>query len=752
MNHSSVIYTIIKKQDKFSPFPYPPLYQEKNTDYICFTDNNTIKSDFWEIKFIDQVDEFSEEEFLKRYKEKLYIAPNQILLKSKKSPDFSITVPDIYEIIEATPDFETFVPTANPDGTYHTEPNPEYHNGPYDGHPLLLTIGVPVSNQIDTIRRCLNGIRPLLEAIPSELLVIDTGSTDGTVEIAQEYHARVVQFPWCNNMSAARNYGIKNAKGAWYMSIDDDEWFESVEDIINFFQSEKYQNYLFASYIQRNYHSLSLTTYDENPAPRIAKITTSLHFEGRIHDSLIGIQENDICYLKSVAHHTGFHRDNTEALVAKAKRNLSSLYFDLYEYPKDLRYTYQIANEFNVIFRADYAAAYLYRGLSVNREVKDMYYQKLLASHLMIALYTNRNPALFSHAQTCLSATTYTTSELALIHYMLFQLAAQLEYEIPLIEKEASAYEHYRNKTLSNTIPEKQQAFLHLDVCKNPSYLASYRIKRFALAIRKQDEKEAEHWLTDIDLTQTLQGDALDFCKNLIYCKTDTLIQQGLQMIICYISSLSREQIASFADLVWKKNTADSENYQSSLGFIFFQHFIADPNYDTLSIHMLYWLAILGEKLFLSVQKEDNNTYFTVFLNYITALYSYATHYYNPARFPEDSPLLPENIRAAYHIMKALEATEKNNPHLCMEELKSALHMFAGFKRGISLLLEQIGDKTQTPPAPENELQLLAKQLKQQAQVLITSGKVQEASTILSELRQLLPEDKEIQELQNMIS
>lgn len=775
MNHTNVIYTIISKHDKFASFPYPPLYQENDTDYICFTDNEKMKSIYWKIKHIKDVNEFQAEKYLENYRHKLCIAPNQILVNAKENSDFLITVPDIYEIIGETPDFENFVPTANPDGTYHAESNPEYHDGPYDGHPYLLTIGVPVSNQIGTIRRCLDGIKPILETLPAELLVIDTGSTDGTVEAAREYQARIINFPWCGNMSAARNFGIRNAKGAWYMSIDDDEWFESVNEIIDFFQSGRYQNYLFASYIQRNYHSLALTTYDENPAPRIAKITSSLHFEGRIHDSLVNIMDKDICFLRDVAHHTGFHRDSKEALVAKAKRNLASLYFDLYEYPKDLRYTYQIANEFNVILLPKYAAAYLYRGLSVNKEVNDMYYQKLLASHLMIALYTDKNPALFAHAQTCLSAASYTASELALIHYLLFELAEQLEYDIPFIEKEASAYEHYREEYLKNPNKEEQHAILHLDVCHNPAYLSSYWISRFALAVRKQDETEAEIWINKIELSQVSQGTALTFCNNIIYCNADPLLERGLQMMKDYIASLSREQVASFADAVWNKNitiihdtnkqsgqtdshseqtASTAPDYQNSLGFVFFQHFIASADYDQLSIHMLYWLAILGEKLFLAAQSEEDDTaYLTIFLNYITALYTYAVHYYNPDRFPENSPLLPENIRAGYHIIKSLEAAESNHSRICMEHLKSALHTFPGFKKGITLLLDQLGNKTKAAPsAPENEIQFLADQLKQQARELIANGRLQEACAILSELHSFLPADEETQELLNMIS
>lgn len=104
--------------------------------------------------------------------------------------------------------------------------------------PLLLTISLLVSNRIDTIRKCMDSIKPILDSIPSELIVVDTGSTDGSIDIVREYTDNIVSFDWCDDFAAARNAGLEHAKGEWFLYLDDDEWFEDVTTIIDFFQSE----------------------------------------------------------------------------------------------------------------------------------------------------------------------------------------------------------------------------------------------------------------------------------------------------------------------------------------------------------------------------------------------------------------------------------------------------------------------------------------------------------------------------------
>ena len=91
----------------------------------------------------------------------------------------------------------------------------------------VLSISLLVSNgRTDTIRKCMESLVPLRRAIPSELIVVDTGCTDGSVEIAREYADQVVNFTWCNDFAAARNAGLCKCSGEWFLFLDDDEWFE----------------------------------------------------------------------------------------------------------------------------------------------------------------------------------------------------------------------------------------------------------------------------------------------------------------------------------------------------------------------------------------------------------------------------------------------------------------------------------------------------------------------------------------------
>jgi glycosyltransferase involved in cell wall biosynthesis len=73
-----------------------------------------------------------------------------------------------------------------------------------------------------------SSIESLLYAV-DEIIVVDTGSTDGTVGIAKKYDARVFHFDWCDDFSAPRNFALEKASGNWIIFPDADESFRYPE-------------------------------------------------------------------------------------------------------------------------------------------------------------------------------------------------------------------------------------------------------------------------------------------------------------------------------------------------------------------------------------------------------------------------------------------------------------------------------------------------------------------------------------------
>jgi glycosyltransferase involved in cell wall biosynthesis len=88
-----------------------------------------------------------------------------------------------------------------------------------------ISLCMIVKNEEDNLIKCLIHARP----ISSELIIVDTGSTDRTKDIALAFGARVFDFPWTNNFSDARNLSLSKATGKWILVLDADEVISFVD-------------------------------------------------------------------------------------------------------------------------------------------------------------------------------------------------------------------------------------------------------------------------------------------------------------------------------------------------------------------------------------------------------------------------------------------------------------------------------------------------------------------------------------------
>lgn len=99
-----------------------------------------------------------------------------------------------------------------------TKLGPRTFDGADPGGPTL-SLCMIVKNEQTYLGPCLNSAKTLA----NEIIVIDTGSTDRSADLARIYGARVYNFQWCDDFSAARNVALEKAAGDWILILDADE-------------------------------------------------------------------------------------------------------------------------------------------------------------------------------------------------------------------------------------------------------------------------------------------------------------------------------------------------------------------------------------------------------------------------------------------------------------------------------------------------------------------------------------------------
>ncbi|MHC5071760.1 MAG: glycosyltransferase, partial [Planctomycetota bacterium] len=90
---------------------------------------------------------------------------------------------------------------------------------PWAGREPRISLCMIVKNEERFLDACLRSAAPCVD----EMIVVDTGSTDRTVDIAQSHGATVKHFEWCDDFAAARNAALEHASGDWILSLDADE-------------------------------------------------------------------------------------------------------------------------------------------------------------------------------------------------------------------------------------------------------------------------------------------------------------------------------------------------------------------------------------------------------------------------------------------------------------------------------------------------------------------------------------------------
>ena len=85
---------------------------------------------------------------------------------------------------------------------------------------MKVSLCMIVKNEEEVLSRCLDSVK----AFTDEIVIVDTGSTDGTRKIAADYTDRVFSFTWIDDFAAARNYAFSQATGDYLLWLDADDF------------------------------------------------------------------------------------------------------------------------------------------------------------------------------------------------------------------------------------------------------------------------------------------------------------------------------------------------------------------------------------------------------------------------------------------------------------------------------------------------------------------------------------------------
>ncbi|MGC4006360.1 MAG: glycosyltransferase [Pirellulales bacterium] len=215
-------------------------------------------------------------------------------------------------------------------------------------------------------RACLSSVAGLFD----EIVVVDTGSTDRTREIAVEHDARVTNFAWCDDFAAARNASLDHATGDWIFWLDADDVLEKDD------RTRLSELLLTLGDEPRAIHCRVLSDDAQQAGPtnmatqvRLFRADPKLRWSRRIHEQIVPACER-LGYRGEYAdvtiHHTGY-RD--PALVQrKNNRDLRLLRMEYAADPHDAGTLLYLGITLSRMGKSGEALSYLLQGHHVTRE------------------------------------------------------------------------------------------------------------------------------------------------------------------------------------------------------------------------------------------------------------------------------------------------------------------------------------------------------------------------------------------------
>jgi len=237
----------------------------------------------------------------------------------------------------------------------------------------------------ENIEYCLSHLKSVVD----EQIVVDTGSTDRTVEIAERLGAKVFHFEWINDFSAARNFALDQAKGDWIIFLDCDEYFDhSSIDLIKKYIKEINGNRNVDGILSKLINidkDKNIIGIVKNVSPRIFRKKRNIRYSKPIHEVLSDSKREKFRFIPAMVDkseklkilHTGYDK----VVVSeknKNERNISMLKKELEKNPADSQVNLYISKSFYMEEAYGEALEYAQQALKYIDKSKELDYYPVI--------------------------------------------------------------------------------------------------------------------------------------------------------------------------------------------------------------------------------------------------------------------------------------------------------------------------------------------------------------------------------------
>ncbi|MCX6135378.1 MAG: glycosyltransferase [Ignavibacteriales bacterium] len=216
-----------------------------------------------------------------------------------------------------------------------------------------VSVSMIVRDEEQFLAGCLESIKDIAD----EIIVVDTGSTDRTIEIARTFGAAVSQIEWCDDYSSARNESLRRCTGDWVLYVDADERLAEegrgeIESLTRDTSAIAFRCSIVGEEWLPKGKVNNIGLY-----PRLFRRIPEFRFKGRVHEQLFHsslghqytVRPSGITIL-----HLGYQQ-SVETTRRKCQRNIDLLGAQLQEEPSDPMARYQLGNTLGIVGRYEEA-------------------------------------------------------------------------------------------------------------------------------------------------------------------------------------------------------------------------------------------------------------------------------------------------------------------------------------------------------------------------------------------------------------